>query len=109
MTPTEFPTPHWKRFEAEDADASPFLPSGGRDAYLAWVAAWKTELAATVARIREAKGRRRDRALTDDERNGAASERQRLRVRAHNLIALRLAAKRAGKARMAAERMARAA
>lgn len=89
------------RLDAASADAAhQLLPAPGRDAYLLWLSAWRAVLARTVGEIRAAKARRMDRSLPTPARNAAQLERQRLRARAHNLLELRLAARRSARDRL---------
>jgi hypothetical protein len=62
----------------------------GREDYLEWVAEWKTILKSKIAAIREEKIARRNRFLSDEDRNAAQHERQLLRIDCHNLLILRI-------------------
>jgi len=69
------------------------LAFAGREDYLAWVAAWKALLRATVAEVRQARADRRDPEGTDYSRSDAQMRRQVLRARGRALMALRAAGK----------------
>jgi hypothetical protein len=97
------------RLDEEHAAASPLLAFAGRDGYLSWVADWKVALHATIADIRAAKRRRRDPDVGDEGRNAANLERQALRDRAFNLLALRKAGRDKSKLQRDASRLAVAA
>ncbi len=73
----------------------------GRDAYVAFVKAWKERHAAVVAEIRAEKAFRRDKANPVDARNYAQSRRQYLRAESRHLQDIRAAGK--DKARAARE------
>lgn len=77
------------------------LAFAGRDAYVAFVKAWKERHAAVVAEIRAEKAFRRDKANPVDARNHAQARRQYLRAESRHLQDIRAAGK--DKARAARE------
>lgn len=95
------------RLDDAEADASPLLSFSDRAGYLRWVLEWKGDLKKTISAIHDRKAERRDRALSDHERNFANLRRQTLRVHACNLIALRRASKREAARQFEAERAGR--
>ena len=60
-----------------------------RESYLAWVAAWKSELKTRIEEIRRLKAQRRNKSLSIETRNYANYQRQLLRIECCNLLLLR--------------------
>lgn len=92
ILPTRYARTRWDDDDAQQWIGESFTWTD-RASYLAWVAAWKTELKQRIADIRYQKAIRGDKSQEIATRNGANMERQELRIECANLMMLRRLAK----------------
>lgn len=92
ILPTKYARIRWDEEHAQAWISETFTWTD-RTNYLVWVAAWKAELKAKIADIKDQKAIRRDPAKTQDDRSAAQSKRHYLRIECANLMLLRMMAK----------------